>query len=192
MTLDTLKHVRAMQETSMALESQLRDAGAYTRDCARVYDAIARGHKSGIALLWGADGKMEIVDLNGGSKHVSVTDEGEHVTIETNFEGWHNPGREEKRRDDTSKITTEAGEAPYRQVAGEEFAKGSARSHERENATKGRFEPQTHAADKALAVRLAEKRKQMTADAKRFTAEQYARNERIAAAMKERSAQIHR
>ena len=65
--------------------------------------------KSGVALLWGQDGKMEIVDLNNGSAHVRVMETGDNgVTIEHDFPTWNKPEREEQRRDETDKIVEEA------------------------------------------------------------------------------------
>jgi hypothetical protein len=190
MPLDTLKHVRAMQETALALEAEARANGRYSKDCSRVNDAITRGHKSGVALLWDAAGRLEVVDLNGGAKHVQVTDEGEHVSIEHNFEGLHNPGREEKRRDETSKIVEEAS-APYEQASGENFKRSVARSHERSKETEGRFEPVNMAGDKArVSAELKAKQARNAADAKAFTRSQFERNERIAAQMRAASDKI--
>ncbi len=191
---DTQKHIDAMLQTSLALEEQAR---RYTKDCDRVSDAITRGDKSGVALLWGRDGKMEIVDLNGGSKHVCVKEtDGNGVTVEHNFPTWTNEQRSEKQPDGTRKIVEEAG-ASYEAMGGENFQKAVAQSHERENATKGRFDPVSHEGParslaKAQTTGDAAKQKAMAADTKRFNEQQYARNERIFAAMKERSAQIHR
>jgi hypothetical protein len=178
MTLDTKCHIDSMIQTSLALEAEARAAGRYSKDCNRLNDALTRGQKSGVALLWGADGKLEVVSLNNGADHVHVTDEGEHVTV-THAE-HHNSGPEEKRREET-----EEAPAPYEQASGKNWESAKANSHERENATKGRFEPQSHAAD---AARI----RQMTADAKRFNDESYARNARIAAMQKAHSKAIHK
>jgi hypothetical protein len=187
MTLDTKRHIEAMQETAMALEAEARAVGQYSRDCAHVNDALTRGGKSGVALLWDAAGNLEVVSLNNGADHVQVTDEGEHVTIETNFEGWNTAPKETKEPHHIE------GTLAYTQVNQESFKSMAAESHKRANETKGRFEPVNMAGDKArLAAELKAKQDRNTADAKRFNQEQYARNERIAAAMKERSAQIHK
>ncbi len=55
--------------------------------------------------------------------------------------GHYHPGREEARREETNKMTSEASEAPYRQV-NNEFVGGMAEtSHARANAAKWRFDP---------------------------------------------------
>jgi hypothetical protein len=183
---NTLAHIEAMQKTALALEAEARANGRYSRDCNRLNDALTRGQKRGVALLWGADGKLEVVDLNGGADHVHVSDEGEHVTVA--HAEHHNPGPEEKRKNETNKIVEEAS-APYKQMGGEEFASAASRSHQRGNETEGKFPPQSHhKAPTADAARL----RQMTADAKAFTASQFERNRRIAEAQKARSREIHR
>jgi hypothetical protein len=193
---DTLKHIRAMQETALALEAEARANGRYsrsrdcfTRDCDRVSDALRRGMKSGFAFLIGEDGEPEIIPLGEKAGKVEVT----KGKAPDNWGVTYNQAgpRSEKQRDETSKIVEEGG-ASYSQMGGEEFAKAASRSHAPGEKTKGRFEP-TNTADAArIARELKAKQERNTADAKRFNAEQLARNERIAAAMKQRSAEIHK
>jgi hypothetical protein len=174
MSLDTRKHIDSMIQTSLALEAEARANGRYSKDCSRVNDAIARGQKSGVALLWDAAGRLEIVDLNGGSERVHVTDEGEHVSIEHNFEG-----QSKQRKEETSRVVAEAAEEPYTQMNGEEWEKAKAKSHEPGAKVAGKVAP-VNTTDAALVA----KRKAMTADAKRFTAASIKRNEEIAARQK--------
>ncbi|MEK4034118.1 hypothetical protein WOC76_13370 [Methylocystis sp. IM3] len=183
---NTLKHIEALQAASLELESQLRASGQYSRDCNRVNDAITRGDKRGIALLWGREGKMEIVDLNGGSKHCAVKEtDGNGVTVEHDFPTWTN----EQRREESTRIMEEGAES-YKQMGGTEWEKAAAHSYEPGNRTAGRFEPQSLAKNPTGdAARLA---KENAAKEKAYRADAIARNERIFAAMKERSAQIHR
>jgi hypothetical protein len=118
MSLDTKRHLEAMIETSLALEDQLRKAGAYSKDCNRVHDAIARGQKSGVALLWDAAGRMEIVDLNGGREHVSVRETDENgLVVEHDFSTIKIEGpRSEQHRDTTRKMVEETSAKPYAPV----------------------------------------------------------------------------
>lgn len=185
MTIDTKRHIDSMIQTSLALEAEARAAGRYSKDCNRLNDALTRGQKRGVALLWGADGKLEVVSLNNGADHVHVSDEGEHVTV-THAEHY-NPGPEEKRKEETEEAS-----APYQQMGGEEFNKAASRSHEVGNKTAGKFAPVNTADAARIARELKAKQERNTADAKAFARSQMERNERIAAAMKERSAQIHR
>jgi hypothetical protein len=186
---NTLAHIQNLQAAAIDLESQLRNAGAYSRDCARVNDAITRGQKSGVALLWGADGKMEVVDLNGGSKHVNVREtDANGVVVEHDFSTWNVAGPDEAHSERTRGMTEQAEMSPYSQVSGETFKTAVAQSHERANAAGNNFPAQNIEGRKvstADTARLAEKRKAMTADARRFTEEQFARNERFAAMQKE-------
>jgi hypothetical protein len=195
---NTLKHIEALQAASLELESQLRANGrsrdCITRDCDHVSDAVRRGMKSGFAMLFDESGEPEIIPLgaNAGKVEVAKGKEPGHFKVSYG-EAWHNPGREEKRRDETDRIATEASEAPYRQTSGKNWEQAQANSHTRERETKGRFEPTSHAKDAArLNAELKAKQAKNAADARAFAAEQFSRNERIAAAMKERSAQIHR
>jgi hypothetical protein len=188
--MSNLKHIEALQQASLELESQLRANGRYSKDCNRLNDALTRGQKSGVALLWGADGKLEVVSLNNGADHVSVTDEGEHVTV-THAE-HPNPGPEEKRKNETNKIVEE-GASAYEQMGGKNWEQAKANSHVRENETKGRFEPQSHAKDAArLNAELKAKQTANAAKEKAYRADAIARNERIFADMKQRSAEIHK
>ncbi len=171
--MDTLKHIHAMQETAMALEKEARANGRYSRDCGRVNDAIVRGAKSGVALLWDSAGRLEVVSLNNGADHVSVTDEGEHVTIETNFEGWNNPGREEKHRDETNKMVEES-QSAYRPMNEEEFKSAASKSHEKRST-----------ADTARMNAELRKRQQMNSAKERsYRADAISRNEELAARAK--------
>jgi hypothetical protein len=113
--MSTLKHIEALQSAALDLESQLRSAGAYSRDCAKVHDAITRGEKSGVALLWGADGKLEIVDLNGGSAFLNIRETDHNgVTVETDFSTFNIKGsRSEQHRDNTRRMVEETHAKPY-------------------------------------------------------------------------------
>lgn len=193
MTIDTKRHIEALQAASLELESQLRanrglsrSRDCFTRDCDAVSDAVRRGMKSGFAFLIGEDGEPEVIPLGEKAGKVEVT----KGSKPDNWGVTYNQAgpRSEKQRDETSKIVEEGNES-YKAMNGEEFSKAAARSHAPGQKTAGKFNPVQTAKD---AARLAEKRKEMTADAKRFSAEQLARNERIAAAMKQRSAEIHR
>jgi hypothetical protein len=191
---NTRKHIEALQAASLELESQLRTNGrsrdCLTRDCDHVSDAVRRGMKSGFAMLFDESGEPEIIPLGANAGKVEVT-KGKHL------DNWgvtyNQAGPDEKHRDEASKMVTEASEAPYRQTSGKNWEQAQTNSHTRENATKGRFQPANHAKDAArLNAELKAKQAKNAADARAFTAEQFSRNERIAAAMKERSAQIHR
>jgi hypothetical protein len=191
---NTLKHIEALQAASLELESQLRANGrsrdCLTRDCDHVSDAVCRGMKSGFAMLFDESGEPEIIPLGANAGKVEVT-KGKHPD---NWGVTYNQAapRSEKHRDETSKIVEEGSES-YKAMNGENFKAAAARSHERENETKGRFEPTNHAKDAArLSAELKAKQAKNAADAKAFTDEQFSRNERIAAAMKERSNAIHR
>lgn len=194
--MDTAKHIDALRSASLEMEDYLRRNGGYSRDCARVNNAIQRGRKTGIAILFDERGEMEVVDLNGGSKHIHVTKEGEHVTVETNFEGRHNPGPSKEHTDNPQRNAIELSSA-YEQMGGENWEKAKAQSHERENVTKGHFPSQVHEGARTLAKKqptgdAARLAKENAAKEKAYRADAIARNERIAAAMKERSTQIHR
>jgi hypothetical protein len=193
--MDTLKHVRAMQETALALEAEARANGrsrdCLTRDCDAVSDAVRRAMKSGFAMLFDESGEPEIIPLGANAGKVEVT-KGKHPDNWGVTYSQAGP-RSEKHRDETSKMVTEASEAPYRQTSGKNWEQAQTNSHTRENETKGRFEPQSHTKDAArLNAELKAKQAKNAADAKAFAAEQFSRNERIAAAMKERSNAIHR
>jgi hypothetical protein len=171
--MSTLKHIEALQSAALDLESQLRSAGAFSRDCAKVHDAIARGTKSGVALLWGADGKLEIVDLNGGSAFLNIRETDHNgVTVETDFSTMNTAGpRKEQHRDTTRRMSEEASAKTYAPATAEKPA----------------------AAD---AAKLAAERKatqdRNTAIAKREYQAGIERTTLIAARMKEASAKIHK
>lgn len=179
-----------MQQTALALENEARANGRYSKDCNRVNDAIVRGQKSGVALLWDAAGKLEVVDLNGGSKLCDVTETGANgVTVEHNFATWNNPGRSKQHRDETKRIVEE-GEESYEQLHHENFKKAAARSHERENETSGKFEPQSHEGRNPVgdATRMARelkaKQDRNSARERSYRADAIERNEAIAATQK--------
>jgi hypothetical protein len=171
--MSTLKHIEALQSAALDLESQLRASGAYSRDCARVKDAIMRGQKSGVALLWDSDGKLEVVDLNGGSAfvHVRETDQNGVVVVHDsatfNIEG----SRSAQHRDNTRRMAEETSAKPYAPATAEKHA----------------------AAD---AAKLAAERKatqdRNTAIAKREYQAGIERTKLIAQRMKEASAKIHK
>jgi len=69
-------------------------------------------------------------------------------------------------------------------MSGHNFEKTAARSHERSNETKGKFEPQSLAKAPGSPVKDEARRARMTADAKRDYQDSVMRNERIAAQMK--------
>jgi hypothetical protein len=186
---NTLKHIEALQAASLELESQLRANGrsprdCFTRDCDAVSDAVRRGMKSGFAFLIGEDGEPEVIPL--GEKAGKV-----EVTKGKNPDNWgvtYNQAgpRSEKQRDETSKIVEEGNES-YKAMNGEEFSRAASRSHEVGNKTAGKFPP-VNTADAARRAKQAENSRKE----RDYRADAVARNERIFAAMKERSAEIHK
>ena len=130
---------------------------------------------------------MEIVDLNGGRKHVAVRETGDNsVTIEHDFPTWEKPKREEQRRDETRKIVEE-GEEAYETMGGETFQKAAARSHAPGAKTAGKFEPvhsegpKRSTADAARLNAELRKRQQMNADKeKSIRLAAYQHNEELA------------
>jgi hypothetical protein len=173
---------------SDALAQRFRNG--FTADCETI-DAVARRSKrSGVALLFDEAGNLdEVVSLNGGGEHVEVSSEGNRVHVAHSFPEWKNePPRSEKQREDTKRVLEQTEKSSYEQVGGEVFQKAAARFHEREIETKGRFNPVNTIGDAA-------RRAKQTADAakeKAIRAAGIQRSERIFAAMKERSAQIHK
>ncbi len=134
-------------------------------DSAKVRDAVKKG-KRGVALLFDEQGEMSVVQLG----------EGPDITVRK-----------------ASKEEAELGWLKsYEQNSGENFERSVAESHEHSNRMGNKFPPQVKlgAGDAAAAdaARIAAERKakqaKMTADAKRFNQESFARNERIAAAGK--------
>lgn len=183
----TLKQdIDALQHAALSVEHGLRRGGYYNRDCNSFDALVRRGQKSGVALLWDADGRLEVVDLNGGSKHCAVKETDENgVTIEHDFPIWENSTRTEKHRDDTRKIVEEAGQA-YEQMHAQNFKSATTRSHERENETKGRFNPQSHSTDAArMAAELKRREDRNSAKERFYRADAIKRNEEIAARYKE-------
>jgi hypothetical protein len=197
-TMTTLKdHVNALQQAALSVEDGLRRGGYYSRDCnSRALDtAIGRGKKHGFAMLFDANGEPEIIPLGDNAGSVEVT-------RGKNPDNWgvvyNQAGPEEGRRKETSRVVAEASEEPYAQASGENFKKAASRSHERSKETEGRFPPQVRSGPKPatadaarISAELKAKQARNAADARAFTRSQFERNEKIFAAMKERSNAIH-
>jgi hypothetical protein len=194
--MNTLAHIQALQAASLDLEAQLR-ANNFTTDCAKVNDAVRRGQKHGFALLFDEDGNAEAIPLGekAGAIEVAKGKEAGHYAVtygESQIETWKSSApRSKKQRKDTQHMIEETREGAYGQINGENWEKAKSRSHEPGNRTAGHFNPQVHSGPKPATADGARLR-QMSADAKRFSEQQYSRNARIVAAMKSRSAEIHK
>jgi hypothetical protein len=104
---------------------------------------------------------------------------------------YNQAGPDEKHQRETQRIVEE-GASSYEQMGGEEFAKAAARSHEPGKKTEGKFPPVNTADAARLNAELKAKQTANAAKEKAYRADAVARNERIFAAMKERSNAIHR
>ena len=144
------------------------DANAI-KSALQVRDAVRKGGK-GVAIFFADDGSpTQVVPLGGAQATV------------------REPTDEEARRAEELGWTRS-----YAQVSGEEWERSVAESHEHSNRMGNRFPPQVKlgAGDKAAAdaARIEKERKdrqaKMAADAREFNKQQFARNERIAAAGK--------
>lgn len=187
MTTPLRSHIDSLINASLSIEEGLRNGGFYSRDCAAndALDAVARrSGKRGFAVLFDEHDprECEVVPLGEGTRaHLRKQD-----------------GDEGNSPDDW--------EESYEHVGEHAFEKRANKSHERDRATEGtgKFHPVQiqgdpegqrksrieHAAgDKRPAMDAARQRR-LTADARRFSSEQLARNERFAQQTKAASAKI--
>lgn len=146
----TLKHIEALQQAALDMETMLRDAGRYSAD-ADTLEPVRRSGKTGVAILFNDAGEPDEVIATGGGT-----------------------AKLEKR------TASPTWEASYQQINGAVWEAAVARSHAVAERSKGKFPVQNFAKPSA-------KQAQDAAIARRQYDSGVARNQRIAAQIKEAS-----